>query len=236
MSILGIEENRTENWQTVKHFFGLSDDAKAKAKLVRRLDPKNAEVEEIRMELFWCGMRDFAFFSEVDLDDKIVETYEYLFGDLREQVARRDYTRALNLNEDRNYKVPTNEKDRSRLVSNVKKTEVDIVLDTPSRVFIGEAKYESDLGKNGSLVLVHQLIRQYVAVSILVHLAGCEKRVVPFVVTTECNRESMKKKAQVEFMSAKEKGVVRGAAPLRPWFCKCNVLTWSDINHIRVGS
>ena len=71
--------------------------------------------------------------------------------------------------------MPESREARTRLVNNLKNTEVDIVLETHDRIFIGEAKCESDLGADSELVLVHQLIRQYVATRILIHLTGYEK-------------------------------------------------------------
>ena len=43
-------------------------------------------------------------------------------------------------------------------------TEVDVVLETPKHLFIGEVKHESTFEADGKLVLVHQLMRQYVMV------------------------------------------------------------------------
>ena len=66
----------------------------------------------------------------------------------------------------RNYDVST--KDRmANLGNNLVNTEIDIVLQSPNHLFIGEAKHEMTFGANGRLVLVHQLIRQYVMAKIL---------------------------------------------------------------------
>ena len=215
MGILGIN-NRTENWKTVQHFHGLSD--AAKVGLARRLgEPDDTAAEEIQLELFWCGMRDFAFHREDGVEtDELVRLYEHCFGELRDEIGKTK----LQLNDVRNYTVG----DGERLADNVKNTEVDIVLETRDRIFIGEAKYESGLGADGSLVLVHQLIRQYVTTKILVHLAGRKKHIVPFVVTESGKkRDSMMKTGQVEFMIKKG------------WLRECNVLTWGDVNDIRIG-
>lgn len=54
MGILGIE-NRTENWKTVQHFHGLSNEAKFC--LVQELgEPAGLLAEEISLELFWKGL------------------------------------------------------------------------------------------------------------------------------------------------------------------------------------
>lgn len=221
MGILGIN-NRTENWKTVQHFHGLSD--AAKVGLVRRLgEPKDTVAEEVSIELFWHGVRDYAHEHEIE-DDDLVEAYEHHFGDLRKDLIDFEHMHELREPQPHNYTVPVS--DRKGLADNVKHTEVDIVLETPAHIFIGEAKYESGFQPKSSHVLVHQLIRQYVTASILVHLAGRRgKRVVSFVVTSEDKVKSIRNAAQVKFMSAKE----------REWLPESNVLSWGDINDIRIG-
>ena len=84
MGILGIN-NRTENWKTVQHFHGLSD--AAKVGLVRRLgEPKDTAPEEITLELFWRGIRDYAHEHKVE-DDDLVGVYECLFENLRKNLS-----------------------------------------------------------------------------------------------------------------------------------------------------
>lgn len=226
MGILGIH-NRTENWKTVQHFHGLSD--AAKVRLVRRLgEPDDTVAEEIGLELFWCGARDFVFprkdtKEEIEVDRLVHEYRRYFVDllDLREKIMNFKHAPSGGFSElkDDNYNPSAD-----RLARNVQNTEVDIVLETPDRIFIGEAKYESPLGGDGKLVLVHQLIRQYVTAKILVHLTGRPKSIVPFVVTESGEKfESMKNTAQVAFMI--EQG----------WLRKDNVLTWATINDIRIG-
>lgn len=221
MGILGIN-NRTENWKTVQHFHGLSD--AAKVGLVRRLgEPKDTVAEEVSIELFWHGVRDYAHEHKVE-DDDLVEIYECLFKKLENDVRNFEHTHKFNELRDHNYKVPVS--DRKGLADNVRHTEVDIVLETPERLFIGEAKYQSGFSPKSTHVLVHQLIRQYVTASILVHLAGRpEKRVVSFVVTSEDKVESIRNTAQVKFMA--DEG--------RAWLPERNVLSWGDVNDIRIG-
>ena len=76
-------------------------------------------------------------------------------------------------------------------------------------------KHESRLGGNGDLILVHQLIRQYVTARILVELTRSGKDVIPFVVADD--PDQMKKTSQVKCMV--EKG----------WMKERNVLKWQDI-------
>ena len=67
----------------------------------------------------------------------------------------------------------------TKLYNNLRETEIDVVLETPKYLFIGEAKGETDLRGNGYRVLVHQLIRQYVMARILVDRLESGKEVVP---------------------------------------------------------
>ena len=108
-----------------------------------------------------------------------------------------------------------------KLYDNLPNTEIDIVLETPEYLFIGEAKDESGFGADGNLILVHQLIRQYVMAKILAN--GCLKRnitVVPFIVGEDI--EDLKRTAQVQFMkkhyNLKHK----------------NILSWNFINDLEV--
>ena len=217
MGILGIN-NRTENWKTVQHFHGLSD--AAKVELVRRLgEPKDTVAEEIGIELFWHGIRDYAYEHKVENDD-LVGVYERLFKDLRKDIDDFEHAHEFKEMQKHNYGVPVS--NRKGLANNVRHTEVDVVLETPRCIYIGEAKYESPLGANSEYVLVHQLIRQYVTTSILVDLAGRKKCVVPFVVA-EDGDSSVTNSGQVKFMIKKG------------WLRECNVLSWGDINDIRIG-
>ena len=210
MGILGID-NRTENWKTVQHFHGLSD--AAKVALAQRLgEPADTAAEDIEIELFWYGIRDYK------RDRELVEIYGCLFSALREKISAFEFkrSRGLGLPMERNYTVPASPEDTNRLVRNLTNTEIDIVLETPNRIYIGEAKFVSErLGANGSYVLVHQLLREYVTARILVHLTGTGKVVVPFVVTADT--DTMRKRAQVEFMIG------------QGWLRKKNILAWGEL-------
>ena len=94
-------------------------------------------------------------------------------------------------------------------------TEVDVVLETPKHLFIGEVKHESTFGADGKLVLVHQLMRQCVTATILLQLSGENKAVIPFVVGDRV--EYLKKTSQVRFM------INQG------WLKETNVLDWEQV-------
>ena len=70
---------------------------------------------------------------------------------------------------------PSPEGAKKKLFDNILNTEIDIVLETPTHLFIGEAKHEMGFGADANLVLVHQLIRQYVVATILLKLLDCNK-------------------------------------------------------------
>jgi len=100
-------------------------------------------------------------------------------------------------------------------------TEVDVVLESPNHLFIGEVKHESTFGADGKLVLVHQLIRQYVTATILLQLAGEHKEVIPFVVGDSTGY--LKKTSQVRFM------INQG------WLKDTNVLCWEDVENVHMA-
>lgn len=73
---------------------------------------------------------------------------------------------------------------------------------------------------DSTLILTHQLIRQYVMARILLDLRGDEgKKLVPFVVGE--NAKSLQKTAQVEFMLK------------QGWMRKENILEWDEIKALR---
>ena len=104
-----------------------------------------------------------------------------------------------------------------KLFNNLLGTEVDIAIEDTQHLYLGEAKYVMDFGTNGKLVLVHQLVRQYVMANILVELSGhsTRKQVVPFVVGDDV--EHLKKTDQVRFMMS------------QGWLQERNILSWDNV-------
>ena len=238
MSILGIE-NRTENWQTVQHFHGLANDAKVR--LVHRLlkpfgDEPRVEPGDIQVELFWEGMRDYIDqrrrTGESDLSpQEFASRYERIFGGLGERVANfRAEQHPYKFDPLKPHNYDASGENHTALFSNLSKTEIDIVLQNPGHIFIGEAKHESKLGSAGKLILVHQLIRQYVMAKILVDLVPAfrQKKVVPFVVGDGENLASLKNTVQVKFM-------VQQGRVEEGWLKEENVLSWKDIQTLVKG-
>ena len=241
MGILGIP-NRTENWKTVQHFYGLGDDAKVRLvrRLLKQLEEPHFEPDYVKIELFWKGMRDYVDQQKrnnrIITDNELASHYNdnnseflTLHSDIKEYNNRHDKrTEKFNNPKKHNYVVSdqvsverTNKPTISTLQglsNNLKSTEIDIVLETSSHLFIGEAKDVSSFDANSEYVLVHQLIREYVMASILVRLKNEARTVIPFIVGNS-PRELMKKN-QVKFMQ--DQG----------WLKDGNVLSWDEIKKL----
>ena len=234
MSILGIN-NRTENWKTARHFAPLLLDGCARVELARKLgeDPGTSRAD-VDLELFWKGMRDYVDkvgkSEKDDLNRKCAKAYleKDMFSSLRDDIMNfskqptdQDSRGGLLEPKEQNYAV-SNPDSKKGLWDNLYNTEIDIVLETPSRLFIGEAKGEEALGARGRYVLVHQLIRQYVTANILLHVMEIRKKIVPFMVVDEDKRGRVLKQGQVRFM-----------IDCKGWLEEKNVLTWGDIRSLQ---
>ena len=227
MGILGIK-NRTENWKTAQKFAPFFTCESARARLAQHLgEPKSTAGEEVHIELFWKGGRDYIKQSDKVTDQDFACRYNRMFSQLRSDIEgfsdSQPSNSQLRLPKKWNYDTCVGDK-VGKLYNNLRNTEIDIVLESPSHLFIGEAKGEMPLGRNGDLVLVHQLIRQYVMTKILLSFRvaeGCsKKKVVPFVVGDKAKVSSLKKTAQVRFMIHQD------------LLEKKNVLSWDRIDEI----
>ena len=211
MAILGIT-NRTENWKTARYFAPLF--GARSVRLARRLLPEGERAMlhpgDVRLELFWYGIRDYFDQQKLELkpeEERLADTYSRLFPLLQEKIQEFGKFRAPKESYDGSRK--------SEVASNLFHTEVDIVLESPTHLFIGEAKHLSTFGASGRDILTHQLIRQYVMACILVELSGRYRTVVPFVVGD--SGVDLGKRLQVQFMC--DQG----------WMREENILEWSDI-------
>ena len=221
MGILGIR-NRTENWKTARTFAPFLESAVLRQKLARHLDePEETAAKDVKLELFWKGVRDYLNSrkpqgAKEGWDKNHRETFrrafEKRFGQLRGLVD--DHER-LTLSKDHSYSIAEGNPDK--LYSNLRNNEIDIVLETPSHIYIGEAKDEMGFGYDGDLVLVHQLIRQYVTAKLLMDVIGSDKNLVQFVVVNGDKLPNTKKTYQVTF--ALERG----------WLKEGHILTWDQI-------
>ena len=220
MGILGIR-NRTEDWRTAQYFMPLRMEDGVGTFASRLSGTFERQSNRATLELFWTGMRDYVWETVRDKGrhgkDKIGEAvaviYDDLFTTLRSDIQRFDGVLPLR---DHNYDTSTKER-RSKLFNNLLGTEVDIAIEDTQHLYLGEAKYVMDFGTNGKLVLVHQLVRQYVMANILVELSGhsTRKRVVPFVVGDDV--EHLKKTDQVRFMMS------------QGWLQERNILSWDNV-------
>ena len=138
----------------------------------------------------------------------MVEAYDRNFSNLRGDVSRFQEFAEL----DGGHYVSHGERAESRLTNNLLGTEVDVVLETLKHLFIGEVKHESTFGANGKLMLVHQLVRQYVTATILLQIAAGRKEVIPFGVGD--STDYLKKTSQVRSMTT------------QGWLSEANVLAW----------
>lgn len=224
MGILDIE-NRTENWKTARSFAPFFGDEVACQELAQRLlEPLGEGLKQdtwVKIELFWKGGRDYAH-ENMLLGKGISEPYERFFDGLRKDL--QDFGEATP--NEFNY-CPDAPKGVDYLRTNILNTEIDIVLETPRHLFIGEAKDESSLGRDEKYVLMHQLIRQYVTATILTaiirsrHKGKGKKQIVPFIVANKKKLYGVRNDAQVEFMIHKG------------WLKEDNILSWEDIETIR---
>ena len=221
--VLGIE-NRTENWKTARCLWPFFGDLSVR--LARELgEPGATPAADVKLELYWKGVRDWcAGKDKRECEKQLVESSRRLFRDLHLRQRIERYGRFRDLCAD-NYEV-SSEDQRALLVNNLVNTEIDIVLESPGHLYIGEAKYKSGFHANGKLVLVHQLVRQYVMANVLVDVLGCDRQVVPFVVTEGTGGTSRPtgnagdpagRPHQVQFM------VEQG------WMNEDNCLTWTAL-------
>ena len=221
MPILG-SGNGAENWLTARTFAPLFRDGGLRHGFAERLlgEPLPGSADA-SLELFWRGMRDYIKERpEAGDPDDIAQCYARLFPDLRKQVGEFGRFRSL-----REHAYAAAEKDG--LARNVKGVEIDIVLETPDHLFIGEAKIDEEFDAVGADVLVHQLVRQYVTATILLDLMRRKKKIeghkkiVPFIVGGDKDR--LHRKEQVRFLIAQH------------WMRRENVLDWGDVRGLASG-
>jgi len=177
--ILGIE-NLTENWKTAQTFLKLKHEKKLSSFLAL-LGFQNVDEEVINMELFWKGFRDCCKKENV-FPFSFNHPYNNLFNNLKTKLANEGFE--LN---DVNY----NSNCIKSLFSNMKNQEIDIVIETPKQIFIGEAKYTTKgFSDNKKYFLPHQFIRQYVTTKLLLNHKQVKKEVIQFLV---CEKKTVKK-------------------------------------------
>ena len=216
--ILGIE-NRTENWKTTVYFSPMFGGKSQRLAEMLGATP-GLPASEVKIELFWKGTRDYRYqegLSRRELEVRVLKSYNQSFPDLRKDVLSSQEFWEL---QDDHY-VSSGDSTAGRLTNNLLGTEIDVVLETPDHLFIGEVKHESTFGADGKLVLVHQMIRQYVNATILLQLVGDRKEVIPFVVGDD--NDYLQRNSQVRFM------IDQG------WLRQTNILDWEDIKRAQMA-
>lgn len=236
MGILGIT-NRSENWKTAQCFAPFFKNKLARTALVEQLIyPEDVTDGEIQIELYWYGMRDYI--SQLDKMDQptredLIDRYRHLFPKLREQIEEFGHeTRGCSKLKSGHYNVLLEGRGKD-LYSNLIHTEIDVVLQTPKYLFIGEAKHETTAFDQKGSFLMHQLAREYVMATTLIGYREPRKIVVPFVVGDY--REKLRKSYpqqqhinQVEFM-IQQHNCNRSPGD---WLREGNVLSWECIRQI----
>lgn len=221
--ILGIH-NRTENYQTATRLAKLlnPNSVAARRNLVKKLS-SDADRDFVEVELFWHGFRDYVDCSEKSKDEirkSSVEFYDETFKDLGNNIRTKEYRNKLLQNPQKNIDHcynPKTKRARENFFNNLIGTEIDIVLQTPSHLFIGEAKYLEGFSANSDLVLVHQLIRQFVMAKTVLHLTeSSEMHLVQFIVGMKCDVAY----GQVNFMEECHE------------LQRNNILTWEQLSEI----
>jgi len=216
--ILGIE-NRTENWKSAIYFSQLF---RGRRHLVAKRLGGESDLgpREVKLELFWKGMRDFLYQNRLKrnvMEQELGKLYKAFFSNLRADVEDFRGFQTLRL---KNYNTSAPGWLTS-LFNNLRNTEVDVVVESPDTLFVGEAKHEMSFGANSNHFLVHQLIRQYVMATILVELSPRSqgKKVIPFVVGDDFSR--LIQSTQVKFSMS------------QGWLRAANVLTWEEIASLK---
>ena len=146
MAILGIT-NRSENWRTAAYFaplFGYES-----VRLAQRLgDRADLRPGDVRLELFWRGVRDYFHLlrtGRAAAQETLAQCYAELFPDLRQNIEEFGGDEGFRTLQEWNYDVSTSDW-KARLASNLFNTEMDIVVESPTRLCIGEAKHASPFG------------------------------------------------------------------------------------------
>jgi len=179
-------KNRTENWGTVNKLYGPIA-PEVIGSVMKALGQPPGTLADI--ELFWRGYRDHCYDQNITARtvnlSRLLDRFRSLFPNLRDEVKRFADTNngSIRLNDPCNYRAE--KQDGSGLFANVRNTEFDIVIETENELFIGEVKQTQTFGAKGTLVLPHQLLRQYVTASILLDERGVSKRIIPFIVEEE---------------------------------------------------
>lgn len=225
-TIIGIN-NRTENWKTAETLGPLITREKQNhlANLLIDANHSSFDSDEVVMQFFWKGFRDHwnERSRQCSKDDMVNETaviYNRLFPNLRNEIEaynkdeKVSRNKRLRLTEANYVCLNSDMQSKKRLFANVSNTEIDVVLEAPGFLLIGEVKAEQTFGAASKHILVHQLIRQYVMASIVLEMRAERKdfKLIPFVIG-----DNTKQTAQVACMR------YLGYLP------EANIITWEEL-------
>lgn len=164
------------------------------------------EIDNLQVELFWKGFRDYALQHE-DCREKFLQAYKKLIPAVREAVKG---TR-LHLRE-----AFYSSSDRDKIFNELRNTEIDVTIFHREKIYVGEAKRKEKLGFNGRNILAHQLVRQRVMVKVLQALTGDRRELVQFII---CDRSRVKSIYRMEQLK-----VVEALDSNKP-----RVVCWQDV-------
>ncbi len=224
--------NRTENWKTARAFIPIIEyhcQHELASRIIQCANGAHTPLRstQVILEVFWKGFRDYCSKKgkAKPSPEEVAVRYRESFSKLPEQIC--DYNDNASTNKAKLKQLkPGNyvcfHDSTQALYANVFNTEIDIVLSTPGYLLIGEAKHEETFGADSRLVLVHQLIRQYVMASILVDMIAqdnnseLKEEVIPFIICDDPIQT--KKSAQIKFLHH------------QGWINMDNVFSWSEIH------
>lgn len=226
--------NRTENWKTARAFIPIIEyhcQHELASRIIQHANGVHIPLRatQVILEVFWKGFRDYCKRkgNAKPNPEEVAVLYRELFSKLPEQIC--DYNDNASTNKAKlkqlkpgNY-VCFNDSTQA-LYANLLNTEIDIVLSTPGYLLIGEAKHVETFGADSRLVLVHQLIRQYVVASIIVNMVAqdnnseLKEEIIPFIICDD--PVQTKKSAQIKFLQH------------LGWINMENVFSWNEIHRI----
>jgi hypothetical protein len=203
---VGIIINRAENNLTAKVFVTLFNSLRPAGTLLRALELEEGKCNQVKMELFWKGFRDYAI-GDSQCRQKFYREYMRIIPGIRAAVkSTRLKMRGTFYTGD----------DRDKLFNELRNTEVDVALFTDNKIYLGEAKRKEKLGSNGRNILAHQFLRQRVMVEVWKALNNDKRDLVSFII---CDRTKMKSIRRMEQVKALQ--FFDGRRP--------SVISWQDV-------
>ena len=226
-NILGIS-NRTENWKTAETLAPLITYQKQNHLATLIIDKVETNhppfgSNEVVMQFFWKGFRDHwnqrsSSSGKEAMINETAATYNRLFPHLRNEIieynVQAPHNKQLRLNETNYIWSESNTDSKKSLFENLANTEIDVVIESPGFLLIGEVKDEQTFGAASKHILTHQLMRQYVMASILLDMRGKREdyKLIPFVIGNNA-------KATAQVACMRHLG----------YLSEANIITWKEL-------